>query len=124
MTTEPRPPIWIGHVTLRTRALDESEAFLKQLGMRSIFRGDEAAVLELRGGTHLILIGDQTAEPGLAEFDLMVDDIDAAYADYQARGFAVSEMRNGRIHNSFTLTEPGGHRIVVNSTHVRDNRAV
>lgn len=97
---------------------------MKQLGMRGIFRGDEVAVLELRGGTHLVLIEDAQAEPGQADFDLMVEDIDAAYADFSAREFQVSEMREGRIHNSFTLTEPGGHQIEVNSTHVADHAGV
>jgi catechol 2,3-dioxygenase-like lactoylglutathione lyase family enzyme len=124
MATPTRPPIWIGHVTLRTRTLDASEAFMKDIGMRSLFRGDEVAVLELRGGTHLVLIEDEAAEAGAAAFDLMVEDIDASYADFQAREFEVSEIREGRIHNSFTLTEPGGHQIVVNSTHVPDHDAV
>jgi catechol 2,3-dioxygenase-like lactoylglutathione lyase family enzyme len=124
MATSTRPPIWIGHITLRTRTLDESEAFMKDLGMRGIFRGDEVSILELRGGTHLILIADEGAEPAAADFDFMVEDIAATYADFQARGFAVSEMREGNIHNTFTLTEPGGHRIEVNSTHVPDHAAV
>ena len=92
--------------------------------MRGIFCGDEVAVLELRGGTHLVLIEDAQAEPGQADFDLMVEDIDAVYADFQAREFQVSEMTEGRIHNSFTLTEPGGHEIQVNSTHVADHAGV
>ncbi|MCZ6710254.1 MAG: glyoxalase/bleomycin resistance/dioxygenase family protein [Gammaproteobacteria bacterium] len=124
MTTQQRPPLWIGHVTLRTRTLGESEAFMKQIGMRGVFRGDEVAVLELRGGTHLLLIEDRSAVPGAAEFDLMVEDLDKTYADFQALGFELSEVREGKIHNSFTVTEPGGHQIVVNSTHVPDHAAV
>jgi hypothetical protein len=109
---------------MRTRALDESGAFMKELGMRGLFRGDKVAVLELRGGTHLVVIQDAAAEPGPADFDLMVEDIDAAYAEFQARNFEVSEMHEGTIHNSFTLTEPGGNQIVVNSSHVPDHSAV
>ena len=92
--------------------------------MRTIFRGDEVAVLELRGGTQVVLIEDAEAEAGKADFDLMVEDIDATYADYQAAGFELTEMHEGNIHRSFTVTEPGGHRIVVNSTHVRDHATV
>ena len=124
MTTAQRPPLWIGHVTLRTRTLGESEAFMKQIGMRGVFRGDEVAVLELRGGTHLLLIEDLAAVPGEAGFDLMVEDLDKTYADFQALGFELSEVREGNIHNSFMVTEPGGHQIVVNSTHVPDHAAV
>ena len=124
MSESQRPPVWIGHVTMRTRVLDDTESFMKQIGMRTIFRGDEVAVLELRGGTHVVLIDDAEAEPGKADFDLMVEDIDATYAEYQTHGFPVTEMHEGRIHKSFTVTEPGGHRIVVNSTHVRDHATV
>lgn len=124
MTTQERPPLWIGHVTLRTRTLSESEAFMKQIGMRGIFRGEEVAVLELRGGTHVVLIEDDAAEPGQADFDLMVEDLDKTYADFQALGFELSDVQQGKIHNSFTVTEPGGNRIAVNSTHVRDYTAV
>ena len=124
MSTEQRPPVWIGHVTLRTRVLGESEAFMKLIGMRTIFRGEEVAVLELRGGTHVVLIEDAAAEPAKADFDLMVEDIDATYADYQANGFPLTDMHEGRVHKSFTVTEPGGHRIVVNSTHVPDHDRV
>jgi catechol 2,3-dioxygenase-like lactoylglutathione lyase family enzyme len=123
MAVETRPPVWIGHVTLKTRTLDESETFMKQIGMRGIFRGDQVAVLELRGGTHLVLMADESAEGG-AGFDLMVEDIDSTYAQFKAAGFVVSGMREGSIHNSFTVTEPGGNDIVVNSTHVPDHAAV
>ena len=114
-----RPPVWIGHVSLRTRTLDESATFMERTGMRSVFRGDDVVIMELRGGTHLVVLHDEDAEPGAARFDLMVEDIDAAYADYA--GFAeVSEIERGNIHDSFVVTEPGGNTIVVNSSHVTD----
>lgn len=48
-----RPDIWIGHVDLRTANLDESEAFMKEIGLRAVFRNDNVAVLELRGGNQI-----------------------------------------------------------------------
>ena len=118
--TDPRPPVWIGHVRMNSRSVEETTAFMLNIGMRSIVQNDRISVLELRGGTHLVIAGAEDGEPGDAEFDLMVEDVDATYAEYTAKGLTVSEIQRGRIHDSFILTEPGGNRITVNSTHVSD----
>ena len=115
-----RPPIWVGHVSLRTRELDATASFMEQIGMRNVFRGDDVAILELRGGTHIAVVRDEEAEPGQARFDLMVEDIDAAHASYTKLGLPVSGIERGEIHDAFVVTEPGGSTIVVNSSHVTD----
>ncbi len=119
-----RPGIWVGHVALHTGDLAGSEAFMKDIGMRGVFRGDDVAVLELRGGTHLVLVRDTGATTGDVDFDLMVEDLDTTYQTFRARGYPVTEVERGRIHDSFRVTEPGGNRITVNSTHVADHGAV
>jgi hypothetical protein len=48
----------------------------------------------------------------------MVDDLDAAHADLTARGLAASAITHGRIHDAFTLTDPDGHAIAVQNSHV------
>ena len=53
--TDPRPPVWIGHVRMNTNAIAESIAAMLQIGMRPIVQGDSMAVLEMRGGTHIVL---------------------------------------------------------------------
>ena len=116
---EARPPVWVGHISLRTRSMDDSAAFMERIGMRGVFRGDEVVIFELRGGTHLVVINDADSTPGEAGFDLMVEDIDAAHADYAEAG-EVSEIERGNIHDAFVVTEPGGNTIVVNSSHVTD----
>ena len=118
--TDPRPPVWVGHITMNTPTLKESTAAMLQVGMRPIVENENIAVLELRGGTHIVLRQDEGAEPVDMEFDFMVEDVDATHAEYAAKGLSVSEIRRGRIHDSFTFTEPGGNRITVNSTHVSD----
>ena len=118
--TDPRPPVWIGHVRMNSRSVEETTAFMLNIGMRSIVQNDRISVLELRGGTHLVIAGAEDGEPGDAEFDLMVEDVDATHSEYAAKGLTVSDIQRGRIHDSFTLTEPGGNRITVNSTHVSD----
>ena len=112
-----RPEVWVGHIVLPTDRLEESEAYLRAVGMRPILKNERLAILELRAGTHLLLRTGDEFEPGDAPFDLMVDDIDASHARMRALGLNPSEIADGRIHRSFTLTEPAGHRITVNSSH-------
>ncbi len=115
---ESRPPVWVGHVSMATANLADSQTFMEQLGMRPMFRNESVAIFELRGGTHLVLVSDAGAQPSDAPFDLMVEDLDATHAEYAGRGLSPSPIERGRIHASFTVTEPGGGRITVNSTHV------
>ena len=49
------PAVAIGHVTLRVADPLLSAAFYEGLGLREILKRAEIAILELRGGTHLIL---------------------------------------------------------------------
>ena len=118
-----RPPVWVGHVTLHSRDLDATEDFLVEIGMRKIFKGEEVAVLELRGGTHVVVLPDGDV-PEIAEFDLMVEDVDATWKAYSEGGLEVTDIERGRIHDSFYVSEPGGNKIVVNSTHVPDHDLV
>ena len=78
--------------------------------------------LELRGGSHLgVTPAEKPIEPGTpAPFDVMVDDIEAARKAYAELGFEPSELSPGRIHTSFTMTDPSGYRVLVNSSHVGD----
>ena len=118
--SDERPPLWVGHVSLRTAAMEESEAFMERIGMRKVTRGDNIAILELRGGTHLALVRDAEAEPAEAGFDLMVEDVDAAWSQFRDLGVRVTAIERGRIHDAFVITEPGGNTIVVNSSHVTE----
>lgn len=116
-----RPAVWVGHIALGSTDVAKTREFMLKLGMRDLEQG-EVAILELRGGTHLVVLASQESAPegAKAPFDLMVDDIDAAHARYTARGLNPSEIKKTRVHRSFTLTEPGGHEITVNSSHVSD----
>lgn len=120
MATSPdeRPPVWVGHVTMRTSVLDESHAFMVALGMRPIGRNDEVAVLELRGGTHLVLLRTDEPLSGSAPFDLMVDDLDATHRRLAELGLSPSPIAPGRIHRSFTVRDPSGQDVSFQSSHV------
>ena len=117
---EERPPVWVGHIHLTSARFDESETFLQTLGMRPIAKFENVAILELRGGTHLVLQRGDDTTGGSADFDLMVEDLDATHASFEAKGLAPSAIELGRIHDSFTIDEPGGTRITFNSSHVSD----
>ena len=112
-----RPGIWVGHVALEVSEPARSHDFFVQAGMRTIYRSDDMAILELRGGTHLLLFRG-SGSPGEAPFDLMVNDLDASHAELAARGLSVSTITRGEIHDMFTLTDPDGHAITVHNSHV------
>jgi catechol 2,3-dioxygenase-like lactoylglutathione lyase family enzyme len=113
-----RPPVWIGHAVLSVTDLHRSADFWRDIGMREVERNDDVAVLELRGGTHLLLLPGTPAGDAGAPFDLMVDDLEATHAEWKARGLDPSPIEQGRIHASFTVRDPNGYRVTVNSSHV------
>jgi len=113
-----RPPVWIGHAVLTVDDLERSTQFWRAVGMREIERNEHVAVLELRGGTHLVLVPGASPEDADAPFDLMVEDIDATHAEWERSGLDVSPIERGRIHSFFVLRDPNGHRVTVNSSHV------
>src|ERR1043165_5586053 len=81
-----RPPVWVGHVLLETDRLEESAAFMRKIGLRPIVEREQFAVLEMRGGTHLVLIAKPTVAAGDAPFDLMVEDLQATHASFTELG--------------------------------------
>jgi catechol 2,3-dioxygenase-like lactoylglutathione lyase family enzyme len=116
---EARPPVWVGHVHLAVGNLSRSAEFFRVVGMREVGRSEAVVVLELRGGTHLVLLPEGTPTvPSDPWFDLMVDDLEAVHAAWQRDGLDVSPIEAGRIHSSFTVRDPDGHPITVNSSHV------
>ena len=119
-----RPGIWIGHTSLKTRDLNGSDEFLSKIGLRRVFKNESTTIFELRGGTHIIMSLDESASGGSADFDFMVEDVDITYEFFVSLGLEVNEIVRGNIHDSFTVVEPGGNRITVNSTHVEDHSLV
>ena len=113
-----RPPVWVGHVFLEVAKFRESYKFFGSLGMRRVARFPGLAVLELRGGTHLVLQKAKNNQPAAAGFDLMVDDLAAQRKALAAAGYAPGPIRRGRIHRSFTVAEPSGHTITFSDSHV------
>jgi catechol 2,3-dioxygenase-like lactoylglutathione lyase family enzyme len=113
-----RPPIWLGHSVLTVSDVDRAADFWRRTGMREIHRNAEVAIFELRGGTHVILAPGTPDPAADVAFDLMVEDLDATHARWAKDGLNVGPIEHGRIHNAFTVTDPDGNRVTVNSSHV------
>jgi len=111
-STDKRPPVAVGHVRLNVKDVGAAARWLEEVGLRPIVTRDELAVLELRGGTHVVVRAAEPPQPGaIAPFDLMVDDVDAAYRDYAGKGLKPTPIRRGRIHDSTKAGEGDRGRI-------------
>ena len=117
-TNDTRPPVWVGHVAMLTPQVTESSEFMQLLGMRLVAGSDDFAVLEMRGGTHLVLTNDSESTLIKGDFDLMVEDLDATHAYYTELGLDPGDIERGEIHDSFEMREPGGTVVTFNSSHV------
>ena len=107
-----RPALWVGHVVLATHDVIRSFVVLPRprtpAGPRAR-PADGIAELELRGGTHLVLVLDAGArtEGRVGPFDLMADELDALHDTMETSGIEVSAIvREG--HASFTFRDPDG----------------
>jgi predicted dinucleotide-binding enzyme len=114
-----RPPVAIGHVSLNATDIGAASHWLATVGLRPLVSSTDLAVLELRGGTHLVVVqAEQPPDPRtVAPFDLMFDDVDATHRIFAERGLSPSPIRRGRIHDSFELIGPDGWVFTINSSH-------
>jgi hypothetical protein len=113
-----RPPVWVGHVVMKTNRLADSWDFMTKIGLRPIELHGNVGILELRGGTHLVLVQSDDVVDGPAPFDLMVDDLEATHRLFTDIRLAPSPIQAGSIHDSFTVEDPSGQQITFNSSHV------
>lgn len=120
MAEDQRPAFAIGHMRLGVEDVPAAYGFFVRHGMRGILERDNFAILELRGGTHLILDEAEAAIPEgeRAPFDLMVDDIDEAHRRFVEDGAEATAIERGNIHDSFSVKGPSGYSIPINSSHV------
>jgi catechol 2,3-dioxygenase-like lactoylglutathione lyase family enzyme len=113
-----RPPVWTGHLSLRSANPIIAAHFYEKLGMRPVQVDDKFSVLEMRGGTHLAIRLDPRRAADPAPWDLMVDDLDATHAQWDLDGIPVSAISPGPPHRSFEVTDPDGHLVIVRDSHV------
>jgi catechol 2,3-dioxygenase-like lactoylglutathione lyase family enzyme len=117
-TRDERPPVWSGHISAGARDTAESARFYEAIGLRPVFVSDEFAVLELRGGTHILLRLDADLVAGPVSFVFMVEDLGVTHAEWAVAGLAVSAISHRGVHDSFTVTDPAGNVIRVSDSHV------
>lgn len=120
-----RPPVAVGHVYLHVQDVPTATEFFEQVGLRLISLNNGFSVMELRGGTHLQLMETKdTIAPGTpSPVDIMVDNVDEMHAAYAEKGLNPSEIKRGRIHDTFILPGPEGYELEVTSPHWM-NRAI
>ncbi len=120
--TDKRPPVAVGHLSLHVKDVPTASAFMQVLGLRSVFEKDNFAVLELRGGTHLILNKSRKkiTEGAVAPVDLMVDDLHAMRDYCKSKKLKPSKITTGSVHSSFYVPGPDGWSIKITSSHAGD----
>jgi catechol 2,3-dioxygenase-like lactoylglutathione lyase family enzyme len=119
-----RPPVAIGHVSLHVKDVPAASAFMQTLGLRHIFENEKQtfAVLELRGGTHLIINKSRKKIKAgeVAPVDLMVDDVKAMRDYCKKKKLKPSKITSGSVHSSFYVPGPDGWLIKITSSHAGD----
>lgn len=117
-----RPPVAVGHVHIPVRDVAATNDFLQRLGLRPVFQSDMIAVLELRGGTHLIVEKSRKRIKAGAQapVDFMVDDVQKARTQYAKMGLKPTRIKTGRIHSSFFVPGPDGWSYKITSSHATD----
>lgn len=133
-----KPPVGVGHMTLTVPDVEASHRFYVALGLRVVGKGDDMSILELRGGTHLLLfqrggrsVGAevespfQQAEPGA--IDLMIEgrafeDLDAYRTALIACGVEPDPIPDKRFfgHYIFKARDPDGNEVTVSTSHASD----
>ena len=117
--SDKRPPVAVGHVSLHVKDVPQASEFMQVLGLRAVFKAPKFAVLELRGGTHLILNQSRRKiKPGeVAPVDLMVDDVKAMRDYCMKQKLKPSKITSGSVHSSFYVPGPDGWSIKITSSH-------
>ena len=76
------------------------------------------AILELRGGAHLLIMAAQGSDTeSESRFDLMVDDIESTRAMLKGDGQSVTDLKTSSVHKSFEVTDPDGRSVHICSNH-------
>jgi catechol 2,3-dioxygenase-like lactoylglutathione lyase family enzyme len=130
------PPVAIGHLTLTVADLEASYRFYVDLGLRSFDKADTMAILELRGGTHLLLfkaggpVGQDEGPFDQAKadsIDLMIggrslEELQALRSHLVERGHAPEAIPDRRFfgHYLFKAKDPDGNEVTVSTSHASD----
>ena len=128
----------VAHVVLKVADLKSSCQFYSNLGIPPFAIDEEVAIIELRGGTHLVLLQvDQPAGEGIAEsltgqfrkrfserFDLMIegkglDELKKYRSELISQGITAGEIPDETFygHHLFCIKDPDGNGITIYTSH-------
>jgi catechol-2,3-dioxygenase len=128
----------VAHLVFKVADLKSSCQYYSNLGIPPFAIDAESAIIELRGGTHLILLSvDQPAGEGIAEsltgqfherfseqFDLMIkgkglDELKKYRLELISRGIAAGEIPDETFfgHHLFCIKDPDGNGITIYTSH-------
>ncbi len=128
----------VAHLVFKVADLKRSCQFYSNLGIPPFAIDGKIALIELRGGTHLLLLEvDQLAGEGLAEsvtgqfhqrfseqFDLMIKGKDLSELEHYrleliSRGIAAGEIPDETFfgHHLFCIKDPDGNGITIYTSH-------
>lgn len=110
------PQLAIGHMGMESASVPSTVRFFDDVGARVVMSREGFAIVELRGGTHVVIRAAH-GEPKTPSFDLMVDDVPGLRSGLERQGYRPSEIRQGGIHQSFQVEERGGATLTFTSSH-------
>jgi catechol 2,3-dioxygenase-like lactoylglutathione lyase family enzyme len=135
------PAAAFGHFIMKVNDIDISYQFYTKLGLRPFGIFPDLAIIELRGGTHILLFSKHDELPfSLSSshlgqrgaffnerLDLMIDgksrsDLELYRTTLMERGMSVDAIAQNQFygHDYFQLVDPDGNGITVYTSHRGD----
>ncbi|SAL60059.1 glyoxalase [Caballeronia udeis] len=135
------PAVTLGHFVMKVQDVEASYSFYIGLGLRAFGTFPGMAVVEMCGGTHLLLFqkGDDQAgtlrnsqngqRPDLSseKIDLMIAghtkaDLESYRAGLIGKGYSPSTIADGELygHHYFSMQDPDGNGISFYTSHCSD----
>lgn len=127
------PDFAIGHLSLIVGDVAACHRFYADLGLRTFDKGESMAILELRGGTHLLLFQRGAPDSGVespfdgargTSVDLMIagrsrEELEAVRGRLVAHGHAPEPIADRRFfgHYVFKAKDPDGNEVTVSTSH-------
>ena len=132
------PAVSFGHFVMKVSDIDISYQFYTKLGLRPFGIFPDLAIIELRGGTHILLFNkndelptslssSQLGQRGALfneRLDLMIDgkarsDLELYRATLMENGLSIDAIAQDQFfgHDYFQLVDPDGNGITVYTSH-------
>ena len=138
MKTVVDPELAVAHLVFKVANLKSSCEFYSNLGLPPFAIEEKVAIIELRGGTHLLLLsvdepaGEDVAESSTGQFherfaeqfDLMIkgkglNELEKYRLELIGRGIAAGEIPDETFygHHLFCVKDPDGNGITIYTSH-------